>query len=135
MSYDATAQTTRNYVRLLIADTDATNHIFSDDEVDLVIAKYGDYPYYVAGILTMAVASSQARIAVAMSSGMKDFVVDRKQAAKELRAQAELFFKQAADLEVYVEEVFLEDEDITFIDSLTGHSHYDHDTLDTELNT
>jgi len=135
MTYDATVQSTRNYIRLLIADTDTSNEIFSDAEIDMVIAKYGDYPYKCAGLLIMAVASSKARIAVAMSTGMKDFVVDRKAAAKELREQAKLFFEQAKECDSFVTEVYLEDEDITFIDSLGGSAEYDYDTLDSELNT
>jgi hypothetical protein len=126
---------TRDLLRFAIGDTDDSNsdkQIFTDAELDMMIGEYGSDINTLAGRCMLAVASSASRIAVMCAIGSRDFVIDRKKVAEECREQAREFFKQAKET-LSATEVALEDEDMTWLDSL-GNDAYGNETELTELN-
>jgi len=118
-TYAGDLSTTREKLRFAIGDTDTVNsdrQIFTDAELDGLIAAYGSDINYLAGKCMMAIASTMSRLATAIRVGGGDFSNDRKAVAKECREQAAAFFKQAAEVP-YATEVALEDPDITRIEN------------------
>lgn len=132
-TYDAESPTgTRETIRVMIGDTDSGNPIFYDEEMDLTGIVSSDLNTW-AGNLMMAIASTQAKIAVKCMIAGRDFDIDRKAVAKECRDQAMAFYKLASDIP-YATEGMVEDEEQTFIKG-TQDSEYDFDLEDTDLNT
>lgn len=132
MVYDPTSGLMRDTVRLYIGDTDDSNLVFSDDEMDLFVTKSVNDEFAAAGLACYAIASSQARIAILVTTGNRDFTVDRKSAPDKLRLMGDAFFKQAENVP-HCREVYLEDKDITMIDSWGGNT-FDRDTRPGEFN-
>lgn len=116
-TYVGDMSSTREILRFMIQDTEsavAAKQIFTDAELDGLIATYGSDINRLAGFCMMAVASSASRIATVCTIGGRDFSNDRKQVAKECREQAQVFFKLSNETP-YATEIALEDPDITRI--------------------
>lgn len=130
-TYDDTSVSTNlDKVRFLIGDTDSSNAIFTDEELNL----WSPYDLYTwAGYAMMSIASSSSRIATLIKAGGSDLTVDRKSVAEQCRKQAQAFFKRSEE-EPYATEVRLEDGDVEYLDTL-GDESYSHETEDDELNT
>lgn len=85
MAYDPS--TVAGKVRLLIADTDDSNQIFSDAEISAFLAVNNDSLARSAAMALRAIASSKSRLAQVIKS--LDVNVDLSKMAAELRATAQ----------------------------------------------
>jgi hypothetical protein len=89
MSFTYDPSTTIGHIRLLIADTDSTHPIFTDEEVNASIAMEGSYPRMCAAMLLESLAANRARLASV--AAVLDIKLSAAEAAKELRELATLF--------------------------------------------
>jgi len=90
-TYDPT--TDAGMVRLLIADTDAENHAFTDAEVSAVYATCSNSVKRTAAQLLDIMSTNHAKLAVKVGRG--DVDEDLTKIASELRAQAVVYRAQA----------------------------------------
>jgi len=96
MTYDITSGNSRDKVRLLITDTDASSEVFSDDEVDEFISLVEAGNVYFASALALDVlANAYARKGIYYSLLLNNIQIDKRQAPKMLREGATAFRKIA----------------------------------------
>jgi len=95
MAFTYDVSTRRGKVRLLIADTQADEHDFEDEEVDAALSMQSNSIKKSASFLLMALANDRARLSVSYKRGSVD--EDLTQIAMRLRLQAQQLYKEGED--------------------------------------
>lgn len=134
-TYDASSATTRNKLRLIIADTDtvdANKQIFTDEELDLFISTFGSDLNTLAAHCYRSIAGSSARIATRVAIGGGDINSDRTQVAAMCLKMAEAHDKRS-EATPYATEVAVEDKEISYVDNFRDDDSQEIDL--TDLNT
>ena len=73
---------TRNYVRFLLNDTDSTDALFSDEEINYVITEWSDDAYEAARELAEILIARFARLADSSSKSVGDISVSESYSSK-----------------------------------------------------
>jgi hypothetical protein len=73
---------TRNYVRFLIHDTDSTDALFSDEELNYVISEWGNDPYKSARECAEILIARFSRLADSSSKSVGDISVSESYSSK-----------------------------------------------------
>lgn len=95
----------RDYVRLLVFDTDSTNQIFQDEELDIFLSQNSNDSRLAAAQALEALASKYARSAISYSvtgfslnrGNVADALLKRAQALREEAKQIPFEFESIAD--------------------------------------
>jgi hypothetical protein len=94
MSFTYDATTSAGRVRLLIPDTDAVNHVFSDEEIAAFLIMEGSGVKRAAALALETMASNEAFVQKAIK--ILDLSTDGPKVSAELRARAKDLRSQAA---------------------------------------
>lgn len=97
MAFSFDVSTTVGKIRLLIPDSDAANHIFEDEEIDVFYSIEGSSIKRAAALGLETIARSEAMIQKVIR--LLDLQTDGAALARELRLQAQELRKQADDEE------------------------------------
>lgn len=87
----------RDNVRLLIADTDVTNAVFEDEELDALLALESSNVLRTAAMALETIASSQVQVLKVIR--LMDLTTDGASVSRELRARAVALRARADELE------------------------------------
>ena len=123
----------RDDVRLLIADTDATNEIFSDAEVDTFLSLAGDSRFLAASLAMRSRTADLARVySVRVGTGGRGMTVSAEEAAKRVLLLADSYAELDAQ-SVATELQDWSDPDISAIFDQTKQRAFQRETDDTEF--
>jgi hypothetical protein len=85
-TYTTSPLGTRDFVRLMVSDTDSTNPIFQDEELDALLSRNSGDPRLAAADALDALANKYAMNAISYS--VTGFSMNRTAIAAQLRSQA-----------------------------------------------
>lgn len=102
-TYTTPYTSTRDYVRFLIQDTDSTNQIFQDEELDNLLTQNSSDPRLAAAEALEALAGKYARNAVNWS--VTGFSLNRTQVYRALLDRAKTLREEAAQIPFEFESV------------------------------
>ncbi|RLC65541.1 MAG: hypothetical protein DRI01_00580 [Chloroflexi bacterium] len=90
-TYDPSTDTDRNRLRNLLADTDSSNYLFTDEELDLFLAQSGNDVFWAASFACLAIAANKSLQAIVFNLHQQDIRVDKKDIPKHFIKLAELY--------------------------------------------
>lgn len=95
-SYDPSTGSARDKLRLMIADTNASDYIYEDAELDLYLSMESQDPQLAAAKAIRTIAVDKARMAIFYRiNGFNGFELDRRQVAKDLLEAAKAIEESA----------------------------------------